>query len=98
MPTKIMINESRKSTIFTATQSDSQTSALLPVVISIPDSMIKIYFFNKPTYKFIPYSSLTSVLEVISRALSAYSQDLSLDQTILSSKDPKSTSSFILDY
>lgn len=81
-----MINESRRSTIFS---NESHSSIFVPVS-TVAASTIKIYYFNKPTYKIMGYTSSSTVFEMISKALMEYTQDLCLDQTIITSKDPKS--------
>lgn len=43
----------------------------------------------------ISFTQNSTAFELTSKALMEYAQDLSLDQTVIVSKDPKSNSSFM---
>lgn len=47
------------------------------------------YYFGQPIYKYIPYDKVTTIETLISRALSTYTMDYSLDQNWVTSMESR---------
>ena len=86
-PSKIVMNCSRRSTIFTATRSTDEKCS---ITSSQKSCGIQVYYFGLPTRKYIEYEKNTTVDMLITKSIKAYTEDLSLDQNYITSKDIKS--------